>query len=661
MTPALPLALAALAAIGLAAWGYGLREERVSGRLAPATVRALALFLLLGGLWLPALRGGPPGPPARVALLDVSRSMSLPAAAHDSGPTRLDAALRLVDSLRPERLYLFGSEPRPVALDSLPSLRPDAARSRLAPALEAVRLAGVDSVVVITDGEWEDRPEALRTATRLGLGLREARIAAAPRRVAIAELSAPERLAAGDTARLAVDVVAGGGEEGDGTGEADAPQGVGVDSVTVELRRDGERIASARVAVPTTGRRARAELEFVPEAPTAETEWRRYEVALSAGADPYGAADAAGRWIEISDAASGAVLVSTLPDWETRFLAPGLGRLVLGAVRGFLRLGEDRYLETGARPRVVQGAERIRRAIRGARLLVVQADPGSVPPWLASALEAHPRTLVFGVGPGPLPGTDLALRGPLPGEWYPTPPIPPSPAAALLVEAELEALPPMRELYAVEGEVRWSVLEGQRGRQGERRPLLVADEAGGRRTAVATGAGWWRWAFREGAPRRVYEGALSGLVGWLLEDATPRLVTVVPPDRPGGRIEWRVRSTVRDLRIDVVDAAGDSVWSGAWERPPERIAGPPLSAGLHRVRVAARGPGGTVEEERPLEVEPERGELLPRPVPPPTLVPAAPLPREADAGRRPRPVWPFAVAALLLCGEWIWRRRLGLR
>ncbi len=28
---------------------------------------------------------------------------------------------------------------------------------------------------------------------------------------------------------------------------------------------------------------------------------------------------------------------------------------------------------------------------------------------------------------------------------------------------------------------------------------------------------------------------------------------------------------------------------------------------------------------------------------------------------RSRPVWPFLLAALLLCFEWTWRQRIGLR
>ncbi|MGH7539804.1 MAG: hypothetical protein ACRELC_02275, partial [Gemmatimonadota bacterium] len=187
----IPLAVAAVVAIGLAAWGYGAREERVAGRILPAAIRALALFLLLGGLWLPALRGGAPGPPARVVLLDVSGSMSLPISAAAAERSRFDAARALVDSLRPERVYLFGEATRLVAPDSLADIAPEGSRTRLAPALEAVRLGGVDSVWVVTDGEWDDRAEALRTAERLGLGLRELRVGPAPARVAIARLDLP--------------------------------------------------------------------------------------------------------------------------------------------------------------------------------------------------------------------------------------------------------------------------------------------------------------------------------------------------------------------------------------------------------------------------------------------------------------------------------------
>ena len=659
MTAALWIAAAA-AATALAAWAYVWREERVAGRTGPGILRGLALFLILAGLWLPPLRSGAPGTASRILLLDVSRSMSLPARPTDDsevGVTRFDSALAIAAGLRAERVYLFGDVPLSVPLDTLAAITPDAERSRLTPALEAARLGGADSVWVVTDGEWDDRAQALRTAERLGLGVRELRVAEASARLGIAAVLAPERARAGDTVRVEVDVRAGGPES---AAAAPAPAVAAPDSVRLELRLDGVPRVFATVRVPSPGRSVRIELALVPTEPPGESAWRRYEIALLDGVDPYGAADTDAIWMEVSEASSGAVLISTDPDWEARFLFPGLDRLVLGGVRGFLRLTDGRYLEMGPRPRLIDDVGRIQRAIRGARLLVVQADLSAVPGWLDSALRGHPRKLVLPRGQGTLPGTGFVVSGPLPGEWYPMPPIPPSPAASLLADIDLDELPPLREVYGVDLGTRWTILNANRSRRGEARPLLVAHERGGERWALATGAEWWRWAFRDGPPRRVYEGILSGIVGWLVEDVAPRPVWLSAPSS-ARRLAWRVRPAVRDLRIDVLAAGGDTVWSNEWAEPPEDIGGPTLDMGLHRILVSGRAPDGTFRSERPIEIGPDRRELVPRVVPEPAVLPAAPVERARSDARSGRPLWPFALATLLLCGEWIWRHRSGLR
>jgi hypothetical protein len=668
MTVALWIAAAAAAA-GLSAWAYVWREERVVGRTGPGVLRGLVLFLILAGLWLPTLRSDAPDTATRIVLLDVSRSMSLPVRPTDgaeAGVTRFDSALTVAASLDAERLHLFGDVPASVPVDTLSVAVPDAERSRLTPALEAAQLGGADSVWVVTDGEWDDRAEALRTAVRLGLGVRELRVAETVPRLGIAAVLAPERARAGDTVRVEVDVRAGGPEitrtvAADPAADSGADPGAeSVDSVRLELRLGGVPRAFATVPVPSAGRSVRAELALVPTEPPDESAWRRYEIALLDGVDPYGAADTDAIWMEVSEASSGAVLISTDPDWEARFLLPGLDRLVLGGVRGFLRLTDGRYLEMGPRPRLIDDVGRIQRAIRGARLLVVQTDLSAVPGWLESALLSHPRKLVLPRGQGSLPGTGLVVSGPLPGEWYPMPPVPPSPAASLLADTELDRLPPLREVYGVDLGTRWTILNANRSRRGEARPLLVAHERGSERWALATGAEWWRWAFRGGAPRRVYEGILSGLVGWLVEDVAPRPVSLSIPSR-ARRLAWRVRPSVRDLRIDVLTTEGDTVWSDEWAEPPEDVAGPTLEAGLHRIFVSGRAPDGTFRTERPIEVGPDRRELVPRAVPEPAVLAAAPVERVRSDARSRRPLWPFVLAMLLLCGEWIWRHRIGLR
>ena len=651
MSPGLWL-LVALGAVALAGWAYGTREERVAGRTGPAAVRAVAVFLILGALALPALRGSGVGMPERVVLLDISRSMTLPVRAGEpGGATRLDSALALLPELAPDRVYLFGDRPVPARLDSLDALGATHDASRLEPALQAARLGGADSVWVLTDGELTDRDAARETATGLGLGLRELRVAAIEPRVALAALQTPERARAGDTVRATLEFRAGGGPGGEGG----LP-----DSVSFQLERDGTVIAVVRASRPAAGRTGRAQITFVPRDEGAESAWRRYEAVLVDPPDPFGVSGRTGAWIEVSESSAGAVLVSLAPDWEARFLVPALDRLILGGARGYLRLADGRFLEMGASPRIVE-ASRVREAAQGARLLAVQASPEDLPPWLAGALRTHARTLFFTGGPGEVPGVGARVTGPLPGEWYPAGPVPASPSAALLAEADLDLLPPVRELYAVEPAGRWSVINASRNRRGEGRPLLTAGEDGTRRWALSAAADWWRWSLRGDEPRRVYEGVFSGIVGWLVEDATPRLASLVRTPAPGEPQVWRIRPGSADLTIRLLDETGAEVWSESIADPPAEIVGPGLPPGRYEALLTATGPDGSVELGRPVDIEPDPREFLPAPPSEPLAIGAQPSPRAPVEVRSPRPVWPFLLAVLLLCGEWVWRHRIGLR
>lgn len=651
MSPGLWL-LVALGAVALAGWAYGTREERVAGRTGPAAIRAAALFLILGALALPALRGGGVGVPERVVLLDISRSMTLPLRAEEpGGATRLDSALAFLPELAPDRIYLFGDRPVPARLDSLDALGATHDASRLEPALQAARLGGADSVWVLTDGELTDRDAARETAAGLGLGVRELRVAAIEPRVALAALRAPERARAGDTVRATLEFHAGG--ESDGGGGLP-------DSVSFQLEREGTVVATLRAPRPAAGRTGRAEVAFVPRDEGAEPAWRRYEAVLVDPPDPLGVSERTGAWIEVSESSAGAVLVSLAPDWEARFLVPALDRLVLGGARGYLRLADDRFLEMGASPRIVE-ASRVREAVRGARLLAVQASPDDLPPWLAGALRTHARTLFFAGGPGDVPGVGARVTGPLPGEWYPAGPVPASPSAALLAEVDLDLLPPVRELYAVEPAGRWSVINASRSRRGEGRPLLTAGEDGTRRWALSAASDWWRWSLRGDEPRRVYEGVFSGIVGWLVEDATPRLASLARTPAPGEPQIWRIRPGSSDLAIRLLDETGAEVWSESTADPPDELVGPGLPPGRYEARVTATGPEGSVELRRPVDIEPDPREFLPGPPSEPMAIGAQPSLRAPVEVRSPRPVWPFLLAVLLLCAEWVWRHRIGLR
>ena len=648
------ITLAAFAASTLAVWAYGYREEPVRGRSRPGLLRGLATFFLLAGLWLPALR-----PPAfetsgALVLLDVSASMSLPS--RPGGSSRFDSARALLAGLPSGRILAFGDRPAFLQDDALP--RPSAARSLLTPAIEAAGLAGFDSVVIVSDGGWDDPAAALDLAEGMGLGVREQRVASPARRVGLHDAFAPERVNAGDTVRLSFEIVTGGVRDPAPDG-GDVPGGA--DSVRVLLRGPGVDL-EVRVGVPDAGRSSRGEISWPAAAvsPGVASEWRRYELSLAEGADPYGAADRLSLLVEVATEAADAVLVSETPDWEPSFLLPLLERVSSGGAHAYVRVGPERYLRLGTEPFQVDAAA-VRRAVSAARLLAVQGSPGDLPAWLSAALQRHPRKLFFSTGPGAVPGLAATPDVRLDGEWYPEQPAASAPTSALLSGLQLAELPPIRDVLLLGGTWEWASLMSRRDRRGEARPLAAAGRGGGARWALVVGSGYWRWAFRGGEARRVYEGLFGGIAGWLLEGVERRAVDLAEVPTSLAPVRWRVGTGITDLAITVYDSAGGVVWARRWEEPEALVTGPSLPAGPASFEAVGEGPEGRLTIERPLLVRAGSTELEPKPMRPEVLLPASGRGVEGEPPRRSRAVWPFALAIVLFGGEWIWRRRIGLR
>ncbi len=651
--------LAAIAASALAVWAYGYREEPVRGRSGPGLLRGLGTFFLLAGLWLPALR--PPAFERRGALvlLDVSASMGLPSL--PGGSSRFDSARALLAGLQSERILAFGDRPAFLQDDALPT--PSAARSLLAPAIEAAGLAGFDSVVVVSDGGWDDPEAALELAERMGLGVREQRVASSAWRIGLHDASAPERVNAGDTVRLSFEIVTGGvrdpaPERADVPGGADAPRS---DSVRVLLRGPDVEL-EVGVGVPDAGRSSRGEIRWPAAAvsPGVASEWRSYELSLAEGADPYGAADRLSLLVEVTSEAADAVLVSEAPDWEPSFLLPLLERMTSGGAHAYVRVGPDRYLRLGTEPIQVDEAA-VRRAVLAARLLAVQGSSGDLPAWLSSALQRHPRKLVLSTGPGDVPGIAATPDTRLDGEWYPEQPATSAPTSALLSGLQLAELPPIRDVLLLGGSWEWASLMSRRDRRGEARPLAAAGRGGGARWALVVGSGYWRWAFRGGEARRVYEGLFGGIAGWLLEGVQRRAVDLAEVPTSVTPARWRVEPGITDLAITVYDSAGRTVWARRWDEPEALVTGPSLPAGPASFEAVGESPDGRLKIERPLVVRAGSAELEPKPWRREVALPASDRGVEGEPPRRSRAIWPFALAIVLFGGEWIWRRRIGLR
>ena len=636
--------LALVAAVLIATWAYARLEEPVRGRSGPAVLRGAALFLVMAGWFLPVLPyRGSGSDLTHAVLVDRSLSMSLPVV--PGGPSRSDSASALASTHAASFALGFGDSVRAESVDG--ASRPSAGHSLVVPALEAARAAGADSVTLVTDGELDDREAARDAARRLGLAMREVRVADDSRRLTIRAVDGPESVEAGDSIRIVVEVGA--------LGSAQGP-----DSVSLFVgSSDGTRTILG-FKTPDPGRTVRVPALVV--APTADGEtdgWQAFDIELGPEADPIGPPVRRRIWVEVVPTAAGAVIVSADPDWEPHFLLPVLGRSVTGGARAWLKLGENRWVRSGT-DRMLGGDDaRVRRDAARAELLVIQGHPTRLPSWLARIAERHPRVLFLARGSGEVPGSSIRV-GPLQtGEWFVGGSPPPSPIAGFLQATDYPALPPASRLYSLTG-FDWAPLEARRNRGGQPLAPIGAQRIGAKRRITVAAEGMWRWASRSGQSRQAYRAIFAGLAGWLLEAPEGSPVLLLNERlRAGDEVRWRVASGVRDLTLTLRDSAGAVIWSDTLAAPDSVVTGPPAPPGS--LRYAARGTaaGEPFRSGRPLEVEGSERELNARPIGEPlqgAAVGAGALPRGGD-----RPIWPFVLAALLLCAEWFWRRRIGLR
>ena len=636
--------LAGVAGILVAGWAYWRLEEPVRGRAGPGVLRGLSLFLILAGWFLPELPIDAPGSGITHAIIvDHSLSMSLPATV--GGSSRADSVAALAASLSSEFAIEFGDSARVAGEDERQSTVDQA--SAVVPALEMARAEGADSVTLLTDGELDDREVARDVARRLGLAIHEMRVSDSTRRLSIRTVDAPASAEAGDSIRLVIEVGSVGSEPGP-------------DSVSLSVgTADGTRVI-VDFRAPDPGRTVRVPVLVSTRLSGAgQSAWQAFDVELGPEADPIGPPVRHRTWVEVVPTAAGAVIVSLDADWEPHYLLPVLNRSVAGGARAWLRLGENQWIRSGTDRMIGADDDRVRQDAVRAQLLVVQAPPTGLPSWLAAVVGRHPRVLFLARGSGSVPGTRIRIGPRQTGEWYVGGSPPASPIAGFLQATDYPALPPASALYALTG-FDWSPLEIRRNRSGAPLPPIGAQRLGSRRRAVVAVEGMWRWASRAGPSRQAYRAVFAGLASWLLEapDRSPVLLesTRLLADE---QIRWRVASGVRDLILVLRDSTGTIVWSDSLSLPDSLVTGPGASPGS--IRYEARGfvAGESFRTGRPFEVVGSERELGARQVGPPlegARTGASSLSPGAD-----RPIWPFVMAALLLCAEWFWRRRIGLR
>lgn len=647
MMPWLAFSAAGVTAALVAFWWYGRREERVRGRALAATLRGGALFFFLSAPWLPALGAGDGDVPRVAILVDTSLSMRHPAGA-DPETSRIQAArqtaVELHGALRSAAIWAFGLSVTRVGASDLGRLEATGGGSRIVDALIQARAAGADSMIVVTDGQLEDREAGRRLAESLGVAVTEVRVADAMEAASIRRVSTPRTVAAGDTFEVVAEIVAGGG-----------------DSAAVSLSFGLTVSETTTVELPGPGRSVEAAFRIPAGSAGDSAAWRPLDIRI-AGVDPPWETGARSRsWVRVSPDPTGAVLISVDPDWEAAYLVPVLERSVPGGARAFLRVAEDAWAQVGVRPRGDVEEAEVRRAAGAATLLVIQADPGDVPAWLEVLARGRPSVMHLVRGTGRVAGTPVSVIEELPGDWYAEVPPPPGPVSAYLLDVDPAGLPPLRRLWGSVDGASGSVFSSRRDRRGAPLPVAVIGSTAGRRWAVVHGEGTWRWAARSAEGLSLYRGLFAGMVRWLVERAAPPPIELSAPFiRAGDSVRWRAAPDARDLSLRLEDASGVVVWSNGEGGAAGEIAGPPLESGDARFEAIGSVGGVPFRVERPFHVNAGKEDLPGVQGPPLDVAPRVLETERAPPGSTP-PVWPFAMAIGLLCVEWVWRRRIGLR
>ncbi|HET7552424.1 MAG TPA: hypothetical protein VFK04_14135 [Gemmatimonadaceae bacterium] len=599
--------VAAVAGVAIAVLLYGRRE---SGRGARSAVlialRALAMTLLLA-LVLDA-PSGPSRAPKPLVALDVSASWGR---GGDSALWR--RARERVARLAPDSLVLFGDSVRVARAPARPT--DDASRAR---ALVERSLASGRALVLVTDGELDDPAslEQLPSGSRVEVEQREPSLD-----LAVTALDAPRAVVSGDTVEVRATLrngplaVPGGTLSlmlGDST-VASAP----IDS----LAPSAERTQTVRVSF---GGPARADVLTVVASITGDVESRNDTVAVP---------------VDISRAA-GAVLASTSPDFDSRFVLPVLRGAVALPTRAYFRVANGIWRQDGSLAPVSEAA--VRAALREAPLAIIHGDTS----YFGAPRRATTGSLAL-ISVAPPTAADSI------GEWYPVA-TPPSPLSAVLAGIVWDSLPPVAVTgTAPSGE--WEGLVVARGRRFDRRPIVVGSSVGGRRVVVTGASGLWRWRFRGGASADAYAALWGGIFDWLTAER-PDSRAALPAEgvvRAGETIRWRRGrgdSVVKVILVRRGTTERDSLTLtfGSGTTIAESR---PLPAGTYDVRA----PGGDA-----VLVVNESRELLPRQ---PT-VRAGATGRAAALAEHHRlrdRGWAYMLLIALLCAEWLGRRRWGLR
>jgi hypothetical protein len=241
------------------------------------------------------------------------------------------------------------------------------------------------------------------------------------------------------------------------------------------------------------------------------------------------------------------------------------------------------------------------------------------------------------------------------GDWYLSAEAA-SPLAGAFLGEPVDSFPPAIQLTPVEtGPQDWTALSAQLGRRGPRRPAVIGRQDGRVRRVVVAADGLWRWPFRGGASEQGYRSWVAATATWLLggSDSAQGVARPVQAVVPNGRpvvFEWA--GTGSPMSQGITWSAPEGARRDTLHFDGDGRAVQWLSPGEYRYRLVGGG-GGTVA------VEEYSDELLPRPV---ALTSHEGRVAQTTGRTAARDwIWLFGVCILALSGEWLARRRLGLR
>jgi hypothetical protein len=598
--------VATVGAIALAVVPYLWRERRAPSRLAPLmALRAVALTILLA-LVFDAPSGRPRAPAALVAL-DASLSWTR---AHGDSAWRsvADRARELARGAGNDSIILFGDSAR----TGRPPEQPADLRTDLSPLVQRALGAGRPAIV-LTDGEIDD-PESLRdlpAGSRVEIPARDAEVDLAP--VAI---EAPRAFVGGDTVDMRVTLRAGAGA---------------VASATLTVALDGRLQATARVdSIPAQGERTVA--LRIPVNVSAGP--AILSAVVNAGGDAERRNDSLLLAVDVSRAA-GAVLASTSPDLDARYLIPILRGSVSLPTRAYFRVAPGQWRVEGALTPVSESE--VRRALHDAPLAILHGD---------TSLFGNPRVATTGALTLIAPPTDTS------GEWFAVA-APMSPIVGALGSIPWDSLAPL-QVAATLPTLGWEGLIAARARQFDRRAAITGT-AVGRRVVVVGASGFWRWRVRGGVESDTYAALWGSIFDWLTAERVD-LRGAVPAEgivRAGERLRWRRGGTDSVVAVRIRKRGGsvsDSMmirFSGGAVTAESA----PLAQGVYEIGVS--GGNALLAVNAPREMLPRTPTVRAGPVGGAALYRDQPRLRDRS--------WPYVIVLLALCAEWLLRRRLGLR